>query len=307
MKRTNASDWAAVAAVAFGLLSACNRHELRVEPQHAKVRLDQSVVFTAAKVGKEVPPKTGHGVAWKARNLSLHEVARVPTDGIFTAKLPGEYKIIAESGEYNGYTTARVLEGVTKDPNEKPWKTTPVSSRSDLGSAPPLLPQPPVTGPGWRDDNFRSAFLIENRRGRDASRRTHGKRSLNLDSGTGNGNYLLSIPLLSLPGRGLNLSLNLAYNSQLWTVGSGQMLFDHGHGFPAAGWALDFGRMVQSGSAGGTLEDADGTPHPFAASVSSYGDYTSVDAHTTDGTLIDYHVEFYNSHFYAGLNDGWAK
>src|SRR5699024_4095450 len=38
-----------------------------------------------------------------------------------------------------------------------------------------------------------------------------------LDQGAGNGNFQIASPVLSLPGRGLDLGLGLAYNSRVWT------------------------------------------------------------------------------------------
>lgn len=57
----------------------------------------------------------------------------------------------------------------------------------------------------------------------------------------GSSNYVLTIPIFSLAGRGLNLNLALTYNSQLWhDSGGGVIDFDPDVGWPVAGWALGF-------------------------------------------------------------------
>ncbi|HKY42733.1 MAG TPA: RHS repeat-associated core domain-containing protein [Pyrinomonadaceae bacterium] len=61
-----------------------------------------------------------------------------------------------------------------------------------------------------------------------------------VDPGSQNINW--SIPLVRLPGRGLDLDLLLTYNSLVWTKSSdgGAMMFDPDHGFPSPGFRLRF-------------------------------------------------------------------
>jgi YD repeat-containing protein len=58
----------------------------------------------------------------------------------------------------------------------------------------------------------------------------------------GSQNINWSVPLVSLPGRGLDLNLLLTYNSLIWTKSSdgGGIMFDADHGFPSAGFRLRF-------------------------------------------------------------------
>jgi RHS repeat-associated protein len=146
--------------------------------------------------------------------------------------------------------------------------------------------------------NYVELLEIENRLGRDPYRPARKSQVRNVDAGVGEGNYLLQIPLLSLPGRGLNLSLNLYYNSKLWTRqtfpnGTENLVFDRGGGWPAPGWSLGFGRVVFDG-ANNVLQDADGTVHPFSSSGTGL--------HTTDGTLIDYSTNLKD--YSTNLKDG---
>jgi hypothetical protein len=149
--------------------------------------------------------------------------------------------------------------------------------------------EPPETGPGWRDGEVQNAMSIDNRRGRDVHRRTFQRRTsrnANVDSGTGNGNYLLTIPLLDLPGRGLGISLNLYYNSQLWQrTNSGTFVFDHDYDWPAPGWSLGYGKIYIAGSTGFIIQDADATRHLCVGSFDSSN--VSFNGRTNDGTLLD--------------------
>ena len=58
----------------------------------------------------------------------------------------------------------------------------------------------------------------------------------------GSQNINWSVPLVSLPGRGLDLNLLLTYNSLVWTKSSdgAAMMFDPDHGFPSPGFRLRF-------------------------------------------------------------------
>jgi RHS repeat-associated protein len=136
-------------------------------------------------------------------------------------------------------------------------------------------------------DTQRHAVPVWSRRGRDPLRPRSRSRVLNADAGLGEGNYLLAIPLLILPGRKLNVSLTLYYNSQVWTGRSRSLSFDQDHGWPAPGWSLGFGKAVADPYSvaalhpAAMLQDADGTQHPWSRG-GKYG------LHTVDGTLIDY-------------------
>jgi hypothetical protein len=61
-----------------------------------------------------------------------------------------------------------------------------------------------------------------------------------VDPGSQNINW--SVPLVSLPGRGVNLDLLLTYNSLVWvkSADNSAMMFDPDHGFPSPGFRLRF-------------------------------------------------------------------
>lgn len=178
-----------------------------------------------------------------------------------------------------------------QDRMPSPTKTTHATLRSAL----PKAPIPPITGPGYQDGNIALAFQIGNRRGRDPFRKRTKYHLQNADSNGGNSNYLLTVPILTLPGRGLSVALNLYYNSQVWTnqaTNGNYLVFNHDADWPAAGWSLGFGKIVQVGRYRGALVDPDGTTHKYASGQFSDlpNDLFQFTTHTTDGSLIDYQI-----------------
>jgi RHS repeat-associated protein len=103
----------------------------------------------------------------------------------------------------------------------------------------------------------------------------------------GNKNFNFGLPVMSLGGRGIDVSLGLVYNSQLWhksaspSTSQTWLTYDVDSGYPAQGFRLGFGQVEDQGSAGYTLVDADGTRHALTL-VSGY-EYKS-----NDGTFIKF-------------------
>lgn len=114
--------------------------------------------------------------------------------------------------------------------------------------------------------------------------------------GTENGisNFSFALPIASLPGRGIDASLSLVYNSQTWhkstnpSTSATWMTYDVDSGWPATGFRISFGQIEDQGSAGFTLTDPDGTRHALIQTSSYNYD-------TIDGTFI---------HFYGA--SGWG-
>ena len=119
----------------------------------------------------------------------------------------------------------------------------------------------------------------------------------------GSGNFSMGVPILHLEGRGLDVDLELVYNSQLWQVIGGTAQFDVDHGWPAPGWNLGFGRLVRLGEQGSMIVEPDGTRHRFET-VSLGGDWQrrwEFTGRTSDGSFIDYqHVDDFTGGFQFG-------
>jgi len=99
----------------------------------------------------------------------------------------------------------------------------------------------------------------------------------------GSQSYNYVIPILSLPGRaGMDLNLNLYYNSRVWDVDTvnGTVTFNADRDFPSYGFRLDFGYLEYDvANDQYILTERDGTKHALPNS----GGYNS-----TDGTYINY-------------------
>ena len=120
----------------------------------------------------------------------------------------------------------------------------------------PFLP-----GDGWDDTNYWSADDPGNGIGNPPGGA--------MDGGAGSGNFQFAAPVLGLPGRGIDISLGLAYNSRLWNKAGSQISYDIDRSWPAPGFSLGFGKLFGMGG-GSILIDADGTRHPFTGNISNY-------------------------------------
>jgi RHS repeat-associated protein len=114
----------------------------------------------------------------------------------------------------------------------------------------------------------------------------------------GSQSYSYVVPILNLPGRnGLNVNLNLYYNSAVWAIDlvSKAATFNAGQDFPSNGFRLNYGTV--EGSSGGPyiLTEPDGTVRSMV-SVGT-GDYQS-----NDSSFID----FYTSGLVLRRPDGSA-
>lgn len=141
---------------------------------------------------------------------------------------------------------------------------------------------------GWGPENAPSTKELENERGKLPG---HSE---------GNNNFQIDAPVLSLPGRGLDVNLNLIYNSLVWNKSGSEIAYDIDHDWPAPGWQLGFGKMVYMGS-GVMIVEADGSRHGFTGSVipESIPDPTPTmipvfKGNTTDGSFIEYRCEMKN-------------
>jgi RHS repeat-associated protein len=103
----------------------------------------------------------------------------------------------------------------------------------------------------------------------------------------GSSNFTFSLPVIDLPGRGVDASLSLVYNSRIWNVSKTagnlkRMTFCVGGTTPAPGFTLGFGKLSLQANEVYLLVDPDGTRHRLLFSSAS-GNYVS-----TDGTFIKY-------------------
>ena len=173
--------------------------------------------------------------------------------------------------------------GPSADEPELPDSAVKISAEPPIATTQPLLR--PLEDDGWTGTNWFAAD--------DPVNLTGSPSGTAPDAGAGTGNFQLGAPVLSLPGRGIDVSLALIYNSRLWSKAGSVMSYDSDKGFPAPGWSIGFGKMIYTGGNGGCMiVTSDGTRRSHAGTTSTYssGSYFSDSyiAHTTDGSFIDY-------------------
>src|SRR5262249_38289503 len=102
----------------------------------------------------------------------------------------------------------------------------------------------------------------------------------------GSQSYNYVIPILNIPGRaGMDLNLNLYYNSRIWDVDAvhNTITFNADRDFPSYGFRLDFGYLERT-SPGFIVTEADGTKHLLTISSSTIYD-------AADGTYLEYNTQ----------------
>jgi hypothetical protein len=104
----------------------------------------------------------------------------------------------------------------------------------------------------------------------------------------GSQSYNKAIPILSLPGRGIDLNLTLWYNSRIYDVdtATSTVTFNADRDFPTYGFRLDFGFIeYDSSNARMILTESDGTKHalPLTSNVAGGSIYDS-----NDGSFIKF-------------------
>jgi RHS repeat-associated protein len=160
--------------------------------------------------------------------------------------------------------------------------------------AKPVLPAPLPPPPDYDplpDGETGSLYAPINDVGRPVGRTEPGAATASAAiEGTetpGSSNFTFGVPILGLPGRGLDVSLGLVYNSRVWnrstSGGATRLTYDVDSGWPAPGFRLGYGQMEDQGSAGFTLTDPDGTRHEMKKRANTVNIYDSV-----DGTFVTY-------------------
>jgi hypothetical protein len=272
-----------------------NIARLRVMPEQVTVALGARLVLLAEAQDGGGVPVGGVRVGWRAQDTDGQEVP-VSTGGEFVGRMPGVYRVTGSGGGQEGAADVTVRG--------------PGAMARPAASAVALAAEDGDGGPRWNDDNAASAFAPVNRVGRPSGPSANalqdrpwlGLRREELTEAVtvGSANYTFSAPILRLEGRGMDVRLDLTYNSRLWNRIEDQVEFDVDQGWPAPGWSLGFGRIVRLGRQGSMLVEADGTRHPYeVVRVEGNQDRRlEFTGRTTDGSFIDYeHVDDFSGGF----------
>lgn len=276
----------------------------------------QPLSLTAIPLDQE--GRTLHGIRarWES---SDKRVVFVRKTGEAMAGLPGEATITARAGNKSATVRVTVVEG-TKDPfgGKKRVDSTRRSveqarhqrSKGDSAVAGRMSPRqkrahairklaglkgvmpfvrPPNDDP-LPDNETSSLYEPNNLIGTPPGKKKAGAMMMAASVPTtenGNRNFSFGLPVVSLPGRGLDASVTLFYNSLVWhrstnpSNGSTWMTYDVDSGYPGQGFRLGFGQIEDQGSAGFTLTESNGTRRALAlVSTNNYA--------TTDGSFITF-------------------
>jgi RHS repeat-associated protein len=294
----------------------------------------EPLVLVAVPVDAAGNAVQGLTASWES---SDRQVVFVRPDGQAVGGKPGRAKLTATAGQKKASVHVTVVEvtrerfgGRKKDTVRQrvgaarrggdgarvikaAWSPDDMPSGSSRGEAPSaaaglirprgvaLFLRPPEEDP-LPDNETGSMYSPSNSVGSPPGRTTPGAVTPPVATGgtemPGSSNFSFEVPVVSLPGRGLNLSLALAYNSRLWNKstdawGNTHVTYDVDSGWPAPGFRLGFGQIESQGSQGFTLTDADGTRHQLVkTNPSNQYDYNY---ESIDGTFI---------RFYGG--QGWG-
>jgi RHS repeat-associated protein len=300
---------------------------IQIFPGDVTARLGERVDLAAVAYDQNDALVGGVHFTWEARETGRNLRARITQRGEFVAQAAGRYKVTVEGARKQAHVTVTVPEFPGwrgRDPHPKKVKDvssrdlptsatslSPKRTRASLRDAPHTakasLAHAPIARPAatlfqggeynyrWNEGNYYAADDPENERGNPPGGP--------LDEGAGNGNFQLVAPIAGLPGRGLDVSLGLAYNSHVWSKADGVVTFDMDKDWPAPGWSLGFGKLIGLGNGGAMIVEPDGTRHGFTGTVTTdyYGN-KYFNGHTADGTFIDYwHSAYANGNSASGV------
>lgn len=289
---------------------------LQIKPQgDAILQVEQPIALTAIPVDRDGNAIQGLVAEWESSDASI---VKIRTGGhavgmnVGTARLTAaagnkretlRITVLPSTGKFGGVKSdsVRLVAGVRKNSKEanltarlRAVKQREIIQRAHkTGSLPsPSPPRPPEEDP-LPDGETGSLYNPGNIVGSPPGRTLPGAPTRPAAGGgtemPGSDNFTFGVPVLNLPGRGLDVSMGLAYNSRLWnestdSLGLTHLTYDVDSGWPAAGWRLGYGQMESQGSAGFTLTDPNGTRHQMVkVDPLNPNDYNY---DSTDGTFI---------------------
>ena len=274
---------------------------LEILPHNVTIRLGQQIHFTTIAYDKKNVPVGGVKVVWRARD-ARGQPYPIASTGEFLAQSSGAFTVSVEATGHRAEMTIKVASGELPSFEQQPTNTINVDSRRAIQSMQPdgaIATAHDEAEPNWDESNIATAYAPEQRRGSNslAVRRN----SIQKNDSVASGNFQVIVPVVDLPGRGLDLNLNLYYNSRLWHETPARRPSDKASlnfNFEQdllPGWSFGFTKLgrVLIGSGREPLQslliDADGSRHSYRGKTERLSDGSiRFEGHTSDGTLIDY-------------------
>jgi RHS repeat-associated protein len=257
---------------------------IRIFPGSITLRRGQTAFFAAIAYDAENQPLSGVDFKWTSTDRGRARQPERLRDAQFRSQIAGTFKVTAKARGREAEVTVTVVSGPTPAAAQDESKSQKTEKTDSESSSAAQNLSSPGDG-GWNTGNWESADESYNLVGRTPNK--------NFDYGAGSSNFVFDAPIVSLPGRGIDLSLNLSYNSRLWNKSNSEITYDIDRGFPAPGWSLGFGKVMDMGDGKSMIIAPDGTRHDFDGTIthgypSPYFNVKKYTAHTTDGTLINY-------------------
>ncbi|MCC7307050.1 MAG: RHS repeat protein, partial [Acidobacteria bacterium] len=241
--------------------------------QHQEIEVGQIISLGARPLDKKGEIVNGVGAKWQCANS---KIVRILNDSQAIALTAGEAKLSVRSGSVVKEITVLVKKNVR-----------------DAEAHATVLNQDPET-PVYTEELAANLVTPENNLGNPVGQSEIGSRAAASAIMTreryGSSNFSFDIPAASLPGRGIDASIGLTYNSRVWNKsGSGQTTtynFNIDGNWIAPGFEMGYGELVPYGwgSVGGyMLTSPSGTRHQLAYRQASGG--CSI-YESNDGTFI---------------------
>jgi RHS repeat-associated protein len=274
----------------------------------------EPMIFTGIPLDSQGGTVQGLTCDWRSLN---NEVIFVQKNGTAMAGNPGTAELVVQAGN----KSRRVKVTVVNNPSHEKYPAKKQSSqRTETGTvgktvpgpgngvaantkseqkrahasrpyspAAPMPMRPPNDDP-LPDNESTSLYDQSNLIGNPSGKKKAGAMTASVAAESvenGNKNFSFGLPVMSLGGRGIDVSLGLVYNSLLWnksvnpSTSATWLTYDVDSGYPAQGFRLGFGQIEDQGSAGFTYTDAAGTRHALIHVTGS--EYKS-----NDGTFLQF-------------------
>ena len=300
---------------------------IKIFPGDVELKTGEQVIFNAVAFDHDDNILSGLDVKWAALDEVKNHPLTVLAPGTFVSGVPGKFIVTAEIAGRKEQVKVTVT-GERRRANIKSrteeTKSSRESGRVGLLRAPVSGDQKRIASRGKRGPalpgrlraasapmSARPALLdtgedptgwnhITRHTADDAGAERGQMPGRPVDGGAGSSNFQFATPGVVLEGRGIDLSLLFNYNSRIWHKVGSEMTFDIDRDW-VAGWSFGFGKIVMAGDTY-MLIDGDGTRHSYDGTLRRnfsppFSALQSFEAHTTDGTFIDYYAEGYQPQF----------
>jgi RHS repeat-associated protein len=259
-------------------------HYMNAQGQETQNSRNSKVVRITANLPKEIPVGGNvqlEAIPYDSSNIPVSGVplewevvdpdGRIQTNlyGEYTAEKTGKYKITVSGAGKQNVSHLSVIEPSYIKKNTESQNDNLLDKNGSLNE-PTLLPDKE-----WTQDNIERAREPRNRRGD-----TPGVPKEN-------SNFNILAPVLAVAGRaGLDLNLNLTYNSRVWTKLGQDVSFDIDKDLPAPGWSIGFGKILNVAEKGIVQVDANGSKRFFSGIIKNDSYQKIFEGQSNDGSYI---------------------